>query len=408
MIPTHCIGCGGTRLAQFLDLGEPPLANAYLRPEDAHQQEPRFALRVGFCPDCFLVQLLDRVDPAAMFSHYLYFSSNSDAFVAHAREEARWLTETRRLSSQSLVVELASNDGYLLQFFKEAGVPVLGVDPARNVAEAANARGIPTRCAFFSLAEAGAMLGEGVAADAVLGNNVLAHVPDPVDFLKGAALLLKPGGVVVFEFPHLLPFLEKVEFDTIYHEHASYFSLLAITELARRAGLVVTDVSEQPVHGGSLRVSLQKEGSPGPAVSALLAREQAAGLDKAETFARFGEQVRRVVSDLRAFLQKARQEGRRVAAYGAAAKGNTLLNVARLGPADLCWVADRSPHKQGHLTPGAHLPIVPAEKLLHDKPDYVLLLAWNFEEEIRAQQREYLAAGGRFVVAVPVLRVDGA
>ncbi len=401
-----CIACG-TERRLFLDLGFTPLANAYLKPEDAEQDEPFFPLRVAWCPACFLVQLADLVDPGVMFSHYLYFSSFSPAFVKHAQGMAHWLMDVRQLNAGSLVVELASNDGYLLQHFKEAGIPVLGVDPAENVAAEAIKKGIPTRVAFFGSEEAQAMVDEGTRADVIIGNNVLAHVPDPVDFLKGAALLLKDDGLAVFEFPHLLELLHQGQFDTIYHEHVSYYSLLAIQNLAAQAGLTVVDVSRQPVHGGSLRVSLAKTGDPSEAVTALLGEEGEAGLDQWATFEAFGEKVTRVVADLKKFLAAAKQEGKRVAAYGAAAKGNTLLNVAGVTPDDIVYVADRNTHKVGHLTPGAHLPIVPAEKLAQDQPDFVVVLAWNFEAEIRQQQEAYLNAGGRFVIPVPELRVDG-
>jgi SAM-dependent methyltransferase len=401
-----CIACGESGLTLFLDLGETPLANAYLKKEDKDKEEPRFPLRVAWCANCFLVQLVDLVPPEQMFSEYLYFSSFSDAFVAHARGLAEWLIKEESLGGEDLVVELASNDGYLLQHFKAAGVPVLGVDPAKNIAAAANEKGIPTRCAFFHEEEAKKMRAEGIEASAILGNNVLAHVPDPVNFLKGVALLLKPGGVACFEFPHLLELLKKVEFDTVYHEHVSYISLHAVKNLLERAGLKLVDVSRQPVHGGSLRVVARHEGDPSQAVVALLQEEKDFGLCDATVYEAFGEKVRTLVADLKAFVSKAAAEGKRLAAYGAAAKGNTLLNVAGLTENDLLYVADRSTHKVGHLLPGSHLLIVPAETLAEDKPDYVLLLAWNFEQEIRKQQKAYLSGGGKFVVAVPSLVVD--
>jgi SAM-dependent methyltransferase len=389
----------------FADLGSSPLANSYLRAEDLAKAEPFYPLTVYVCGDCFLVQLPESASPESIFSDYAYFSSTSESWIRHAQAYVESISERLSLGPESQVVEIASNDGYLLQWFVERGVPVLGVEPAANVAADAVERGIPTRVAFFGSATANELLAEGLAADLLLGNNVLAHVPDLNDFVAGVATLLKPGGTATFEFPHLLQLIEHTEFDTIYHEHFSYFSLLAVAPVFERHGLGVVDVEELPTHGGSLRLYVRHEGRPGKRVEELLARERAAGLDGLERYARFEQQVRAVKRDLLELLIGARRDGAQIAGYGAAAKGNTLLNYCGIRADLLDYVVDRSPHKQGLFLPGTRLPIHPPERIAESRPDLVLILPWNLRDEIVRQMAHVRDWGGRFVVPVPTATV---
>jgi SAM-dependent methyltransferase len=389
----------------FADLGSSPLANSYLRAEDLAKAEPFYPLTVYVCGDCFLVQLPESASPESIFSDYAYFSSTSESWIRHAQAYVESISERLSLGPESQVVEIASNDGYLLQWFVERGVPVLGVEPAANVAADAVERGIPTRVAFFGSATANELLAEGLAADLLLGNNVLAHVPDLNDFVAGVATLLKPGGTATFEFPHLLQLIEHTEFDTIYHEHFSYFSLLAVAPVFERHGLGVVDVEELPTHGGSLRLYVGHEGRPGKRVEELLARERAAGLDGLERYARFEQQVRAVKRDLLELLIGARRDGAQIAGYGAAAKGNTLLNYCGIRADLLDYVVDRSPHKQGLFLPGTRLPIHPPERIAESRPDLVLILPWNLRDEIVRQMAHVRDWGGRFVVPVPTATV---
>jgi SAM-dependent methyltransferase len=389
----------------FADLGSSPLANSYLRAEDLAKAEPFYPLTVYVCGDCFLVQLPESASPESIFSDYAYFSSTSESWVRHAQAYVESVSERLSLGPESQVVEIASNDGYLLQWFVERGVPVLGVEPAANVAADAVERGIPTRVAFFGSATANELLAEGHAADLLVGNNVLAHVPDLNDFVAGVATLLKPGGTATFEFPHLLQLIEHTEFDTIYHEHFSYFSLLAVAPVFERHGLGVVDVEELPTHGGSLRLYVRHEGRPGKRVEELLARERAAGLEGLERYARFEQQVRAVKRDLLELLIGARRDGAQIAGYGAAAKGNTLLNYCGIRADLLDYIVDRSPHKQGLFLPGTRLPIHPPERIAESRPDLVLILPWNLRDEIVRQMAHVRDWGGRFVVPVPTATV---
>jgi SAM-dependent methyltransferase len=402
-----CLGCAAPLAAPFLDLGAQPLANAFLRPEDAARPEPRFPLAVAYCARCHLVQLTETAPPAALFEDYLYFSSYSESFLVHARAMADALVARFGLTSGSRVLEIASNDGYLLQFFQARGVPVLGVEPARNVAAVAQARGIPTLARFFGPDLVAEIVRDFGRPDLVVGNNVLAHVPGVNAFLTAVHDCLAPTGAAVFEFPYLGELLERVAFDTIYHEHVFYYSLAAVRGLAERAGLDVFDVERQAVHGGSLRVFLQRRGARPVAssVAALLDAEQAAGLAGAARYTRFGAAVARLREDLVGRLRALRAEGRRLAAYGAPAKGTVLLNVCGLGPDVLEFTVDRSPHKQGRLVPGVRLPIRPVEDLVKEMPDVTLLLPWNLADEIVAQQGDYLRRGGAFLVPVPAPRL---
>ena len=402
-----CRSCGDTRLVSVLDLGSTPLANRLLRSDELEAEEPRFPLELVFCEGCTLVQLTETVSPEVLFREYVYRSSFSDAFVEHARRHVETLVAERSLGAKSLVVEAASNDGYLLQHFVSRGVPVLGVEPARNIAEIARARGVPTRAEFFGKELAAALRAEGLVADVVLGNNVLAHVPDPNGFVGGAADLIRDDGMVRFEFPYLGDLLAHLEFDTIYHEHLSYFSAHAIDALFRRNGLIFSDVERIPVHGGSLRATGSRavSGEGRTRVEALLDEEKSRGLNQAATFTDLSRRVQTLKHDLRAKLAELKAAGKRIVAYGASAKGSTLLNVFEIGRDTLEWVADRSTAKQGRYTPGTHLEIVGAERLAQEQPDYALLLTWNFAEEILAQQQAYRSAGGRFIVPLPDVRI---
>ncbi len=405
-----CLGCGAPLTRTWVDLGLQPLANSNIRPENAAAPEARYPLHARVCDACLLVQVDSVVPREAIFNDdYAYFSSFSDSWLAHCRAYAEAMTARFGLGPQSQIVEIASNDGYMLQYFVAAGVPVLGIEPSANTAAAAIARGVPTDISFFGRATAQRLADAGQAADLLAAKNVLAHVPDISDFAAGVALLLKPGGVFTVEFPHLLRTIEGVQFDTIYHEHFTYLSLLAVETVLARAGLRVFDVTELPTHGGSLRVFACHAGAGHvlmPGVAQVRAAEIAAGLDRPEGYAGFDARCRAVRDGLRDFLAGARAAGHMVAGYGAAAKGNTLLNYAGVTGDDIGFLADRSPAKQGRLAPGSHIPILPPAAIFAQRPDYVLILPWNLRAEVMAQLAGIRAWGGRFVTAVPQLTID--
>lgn len=400
-----CRSCSRAGLETILSLGAMPLANSLLRADQLDAPEPRHPLDLAFCPACSLVQITETVPPEELFRDYLYFSSFSDGMVAHARELAERLVRERGLGARSLAVEVASNDGYLLQWYAKASVPVLGIEPARNVAAVAEReRGIPTIPEFFDLALARRLAAEGRRADVLHANNVLAHVADLAGFVAGIRTLLAPGGVAIIEVPYLGEMIPRLEFDTMYHEHLCYFSLTALEGLFRRHGLAIADVEEIALHGGSLLLHVARDADAGatPArVAALLARERSLGMTALPYYADFAPRVAKWRAAFRTFLEEQRRAGRRIAAYGAAAKGSTLLNAAGVGRDLIDFVVDRSTYKQGLFMPGVHLPIRPTGALLEEQPDLVVLLAWNFQEEIVAQQAEYVRRGGRFVVPVP-------
>jgi SAM-dependent methyltransferase len=405
-----CRFCGRPLAHTFADLGVSPLANSYLEPEDLLKAERFYPLRVYVCGGCLLVQLPEAESPEAIFSDYAYFSSFSESWLRHAERYAAEVTERFGLTGQSRVVEIASNDGYLLRFFQQRGIPVQGIEPAANVAAAAEALGIPSLVRFFGEALARELAAEGRQADLLVGNNVLAHVPALNDFVAGLKVLLAPGGVVTMEFPHLLRLMDEVQFDTIYHEHFSYFSFATVRRVFAVHGLDLFDVEELPTHGGSLRIFGCHAGERSrrpeePRVADLLAREAAAGLGSLDGYRDFDRRVQALKRGLLRFLIDAREAGKTVAGYGAPAKGNTLLNYCGVREDLVAYTVDRSPHKQGRYLPGTRIPIHAPERIRETRPDYLLILPWNLREEIAGQMADLPSWGGRFVVAVPEVRI---
>ena len=402
-----CRCCGRALTETFADLGMTPLANSFVAPERAAMPEPFYPLHAMVCSGCRLVQLAEFESPKAIFSNYLYFSSFSEAWLAHAAAYAERMVEQLRLGPGTRVVEVASNDGYMLRHFARRGIPVLGVDPAANVAQAAIAGGIPTEIAFFGADTARRLRETHPAPALMIANNVLAHVPDLHDFVEGFRILLAPGGVATFEFPHLLRMMESNQFDTIYHEHFSYLSLLVVELVLGQHGLLVFDVEELPTHGGSLRIFVRhaEDGSKpvSPAVERVRATEREAELEGPAAYRRFADGVVEAKCALLDFLVGARRAGQLVVGYGAPAKGNTLLNYCGIGPELLPFTVDRSPHKQGLLLPGTRIPIRPPEAIPEERPNFVLILPWNLRDEIAAQMAFIRAWGGRFVVPIPRL-----
>ena len=398
-----CRSCGEPGLTSFLDLGETPLADNLVSPDAPTGAEERFPLEVAFCRNCSLVQITEEVPPSKLFvDNYLYFSSFSDHLLRHSRENALAHIERQGLGPESFVVEVASNDGYLLKNFVEAGVPVLGIDPAPTQAEAAEANGVPTLTEFFGIDLARRIAAERGKADVIIANNVMAHVPDLNGFVAGYAELLKDTGVVTVENPYVRDLIDHGEFDTIYHEHFCYFSCSAVNALARRNGLFLNHVEYVPdLHGGTLRWHLGKRDEPSETVRSYLRDEQDKGMLDIGYYKDFATRVHGIRDGLLDLLRGLKAQGNTIAAYGAAAKGSTLVNFMGIGTDLVDFVVDRNVHKQGLLMPGVHIPVVGPEALLERKPDYTLLLAWNFKDEILAQQDEYRRAGGQFIVPVP-------
>jgi hypothetical protein len=408
MSRADCRFCGAPLERTFVDLGLSPLANSYVKPEDLGKGELFLPLHVYLCESCFLVQLPEEERPEEIFSDYAYFSSFSDSWLAHSERYVAAVTERFGLGTGSQVVEIASNDGYLLQYFVERQIPVLGIEPAANVAAAAEAKGIPTRVRFFGTETARQLVEEGVKADLLLGNNVLAHVPNLNDFVAGLKILLAAHGVLTLEFPHLLRLMDEGQFDTIYHEHYSYFSFTTVRRIFAHHDLTLFDVEELPTHGGSLRIyGRHGQDATKPEterVGQLLRREEAAGLGSLAAYEEFAERTRQVKRGLLRFLIEAKEAGRQIVGYGAPAKGNTLLNYCGIGTDFLEYTVDRSPHKQGCFLPGTRIPIFAPERIRKTRPDLVLILPWNLRQEIIGQMAEIRTWGGRFVVAVPEVR----
>ena len=406
----YCRSCGATLRHTFVNLGMSPLANSYVKAEQLNETEPFYPLHAYVCAGCFLVQLESIAKPEDIFSDYAYFSSYSDSWLEHARAYTDCVTKRFGLNDKSRVVEIASNDGYLLQFFVAKGIPVFGIEPAANVAQAASSkRDSYTWSDFFGEDTARDLATQGKQADLIIGNNVLAHVPDLNGFVRGMKLLLHRDGVITLEFPHLLRLMEENQFDTIYHEHFSYFSLLTIRKLFNRHGLKIFDVEELTTHGGSLRIYAGHEDDDlkpvGERVEDLLSREEKAGFTKLEHYLAFGEQVKETKRKFLEFLMAAKAEKKSVVGYGAPAKGNTLLNYCGVGTDLIDYTVDRSPHKQGHFLPGTRIPIYAPDRIRETMPDYLLILPWNLKEEIMDQMKHIRQWNGRFVVPIPEVRV---
>ena len=412
MTRTNQFGCRfcGTKLEHtFVDLGMSPLCESYLSADHLNQMEPFYPLHVYVCEKCFLVQLQEYVTPEHIFSDYAYFSSYSDSWLAHASKYTDQMVERFAIGAQSLVVEVASNDGYLLQYFVEKQIPVLGIEPAANVAAVAVQKGVSTLVKFFGTETARELAASSKKADLLLGNNVLAQVPDLNDFVAGMKILLKPAGVITMEFPHLQRLMEQNQFDTIYHEHFSYFSLVTVEKIFAAHGLTLFDVEELHTHGGSLRIYARHAEDSSKPVSAhiteLRAREESMGYSRIETYSRFAEQVKETKRKLLEFLIEAKRSGKKIAGYGAPGKGNTLLNYCAIRTDFLDYTVDRNPHKHGRFLPGTHVPIYPPDRIRETRPDYVLILPWNLKDEIIKQNGFIREWGGMFVVPIPEVKV---
>ncbi len=405
----NCRFCGTGLHHVFCDLGMSPLANSYIKKDQLNAMERFFPLCVYVCEKCYLVQLPAHENPEEIFSDYAYFSSFSDAWVQHAKDYVAMMMARFAFNTDSLVIEIASNDGYLLQHFKARGVPILGVEPAANVAKVAEEKGIPSIVKFFGVETAKSLVAEGKQADLLLGNNVLAHVPDINDFVAGMKIALKPGGVITMEFPHLLKLMEQNQFDTIYHEHYSYISFVAVERVFAHHGITLFDVDEIWTHGGSLRIygrHAQDATKPvSDKVVELRQRELDQGFEVIDHYLNYNEKVNKVKRDLLGFLISAKEQGKRVVGYGAPAKGNTLLNYCGVRTDFVEYTVDRSPYKQNLYLPGVHIPIESPEKIEHTKPDYVLILPWNLRDEIVKQMAVVRTWGGKFVVPIPALEI---
>jgi SAM-dependent methyltransferase len=409
MIRGACISCRAPLRRTFVDLGMSPLCESYVPLEKIDQMERFYPLHAYVCESCFLVQLEEFVSPEEIFTEYAYFSSYAESWVAHMRSYAEGISARLRLSKDSFVVEVASNDGYLLQHFVRMGIPVLGIEPAGNVAQAAIDKGVPTLVRFFGADLARELAAQGKRADLICGANVLAQVPDPNDFVQGLKILLKPGGAITIEFPHLLRLMAENQFDTIYHEHFSYFSWLSAEAIFARQGLALFDVEELPTHGGSLRIyARHAEDETRPLTARareLRALEIASGLQRVETYSGFGEKVKETKRKLLHFLIEVKRAGKKIAGYGAPGKGNTLLNYCGIRTDFIDFTVDRNPYKVGKFLPGTHIPIHAPEAIRAARPDYVLILPWNFKDEIVKQMAHIREWGGRFVVPIPEVRV---
>jgi len=404
-----CLFCGAPLQRTFVDLGMSPLCESYVSKDDLNRMEPFYPLHTYVCESCLLVQLHEYVSPVSIFTEYAYFSSYSDSWVQHAKNYTEMIIQRMGLHSKSFVVELASNDGYLLQHFVQAGIPVLGIEPAANVAKSAVEKKVPTLVKFFGENLARELAKKNKRADLVLGNNVLAQVPDVNDFVKGIKILLKPKGIVTIEFPHLLKLMQENQFDTIYHEHFFYFSFLSVEKIFAKHGLTLFDVEELPTHGGSLRIyGRHSKDDTKPLTSRVVemkAKEQAAGIGNLDSYSLFDEQVKETKRKILTFLIEARRAGHSVAGYGAPGKGNTLLNFCGIRSDLIEYTVDRNTYKQGKYLPGTHIPIYSPEKIRETKPDYVFILPWNFKDEIMQQMSYIREWEGKFVVPIPEVKV---
>jgi hypothetical protein len=409
LVKSHCRFCGAPLRFTVVDLGMSPLCESYLSLEQLNQMEPFYPLHVYVCEQCYLVQLDEYVSAEHIFTEYAYFSSYADTWLQHAKNYTELMIDRFGLNQTSQVVEVASNDGYLLQYFVENNIPALGIEPAANVAKVAVEKGVPTRVEFFGVDSAQQLVTEGIQADLLLGNNVLAQVPDLNDFVAGLKILLKPDGVITIEFPHLMCLVAENQFDTIYHEHFSYFSFITAEKIFAAHGLTLFDVEELSTHGGSLRIYAGHTEDTSKPVSerarTLKTREEEAGIPQMAYYAAFAEQVKETKRKLLEFLIQVRREGKTVVGYGAPGKGNTLLNYCGIRTDFLDYTVDRNPYKQGKFLPGTHIPIYHPDKIKETQPDYVFILPWNFKDEI-IQQMSYIKEwGGQFVVPIPEVKV---
>ena len=404
-----CRFCNAELKQVFVDLGMSPLANSFLSLDMLGKKENLYPLRVFVCNHCLLVQLEEFESAENIFTNYAYFSSYSDTWLTHAENYVNMIISRFNFNSKNQIVEIASNDGYLLQFFKKKGIPILGIEPAKNVAKVAEEKGIPTITKFFGTKTAEELASTGKQANLLLGNNVLAHVPNLNDFVSGMKILLKPEGIITMEFPHLLKLIQQIQFDTIYHEHFSYFALFVIQKIFSRHGLVIFDVDELPTHGGSLRIYAKHVENNtleiNENVNAVLKKEEEFGLGDISLYKTFQKKVDKVKQDVCYFVTKVKKENKKIVCYGAPAKGNTLLNFCELGTTFIDYTVDRNPHKQGLYLPGTHIPIKSPEKTLETKPDYLIILPWNLKEEIMSQMSYIRNWSGKFVVFIPKVKI---
>ena len=406
----HCRYCESELTQNFIDLGMAPLSNSYLSAEQINKKELFYPLHVFVCNNCLLVQLEEFESPQNIFTNYAYFSSYSKTWLEHAQEYVNMMITRFGFAEKSQVIEIASNDGYLLQYFKEKKIPVLGIEPATNVAKVAEKKGISTLTKFFGVKTAKELVDKGIEADLLLGNNVLAHVPNLNDFIKGMKIILKKNGIITMEFPHLLQLIKENQFDTIYHEHFSYFSFLTVQKIFSSHGLTIFDVEEIPTHGGSLRIFLKHDNDDTKPiqnnVKILNSKEMKFGLDKIDTYKTFQKQIEKIKCKIQEFFINTKNEGKKVVGYGAPAKGNTLLNYCKITSDLMEYTADISNYKQGMFLPGTHIPIVNPEKIKETKPDYVFILPWNLKNEIMEQMNTIRKWGGKFVIPIPEVKIE--